>query len=291
MLALGVDTSCYTTSAALCSDSASPRQARKLLPVPAGERGLRQSEAVFAHVRQLAQVVEEACQNRTEPISCVCASRAPRDDVASYMPVFQVGAAFGRSLASALGVPFYETSHQQGHIRAAQWGTGLKAERFLALHLSGGTTDVLLKEGAALHPLGAAMDLHAGQLVDRVGVALGLPFPCGPHLERLARQAMSEDCWGPGGPDLLVVAPPAIRPEVEHSPVAAAMGRGCAEKSRQLAEHYRRLAARLGARFLDGEGCELNRVDHMHLTQAGHAQLAARVGAVLSDPATGALGQ
>ena len=110
-------------------------------------------------------------------------------------------------------------------------------------------------------------------------------------MERLARQAMSEDCWGPGGPDLLVVAPPAIRPEVEHSPVAAAMGRGCAEKSRQLAEHYRRLAARLGARFLDGEGCELNRVDHMHLTQAGHAQLAARVGAVLSDPATGALGQ
>ena len=71
-------------------------------------------------------------------------------------------------------------------------------------------------------------------------------------MERLARQAMSEDCWGPGGPDLLVVAPPAIRPEVEHSPVAAAMGRGCAEKSRQLAEHYRRLAARLGARFLDG---------------------------------------
>ena len=92
-------------------------------------------------------------------------------------------------------------------------------------------------------------------------------------MERLARQAMSEDCWGPGGPE------------------AAAMGRGCAEKSRQLAEHYRRLAARLGARFLDGEGCELNRVDHMHLTQAGHAQLAARVGAVLSDPATGALGQ
>ncbi len=96
---------------------------------------------------------------------------------------------------------------------------------------------------------------------------------------------------GTGGPDLLVVAPPAIRPGVEHSPVAAAMGWGCAEKSRQLAEHYRRLAARLGARFLDGEGCELNRVDHMHLTQAGHAQLAARVEAVLSNPATGALGQ
>lgn len=110
-------------------------------------------------------------------------------------------------------------------------------------------------------------------------------------MERLARQAMSEDCWGTRG------TRPAGRGASRHSsgggalPVAAAMGRGCAEKSRQLAEHYRRLAARLGARFLDGEGCELNRVDHMHLTQAGHAQLAARVGAVLSDPATGALGQ
>lgn len=105
-------------------------------------------------------------------------------------------------------------------------------------------------------------------------------------MERLARQAMSEDCWDPGDPTCWSW-------RLRHSsgggalPVAAAMGWGCAEKSRQLAEHYRRLAARLGARFLDGEGCELNRVDHMHLTQAGHAQLAARVEAVLSNPATG----
>ena len=50
MLALGLDTSCYTTSAALCAPGQEPRQERRLLPVAAGERGLRQSEAVFAHI-------------------------------------------------------------------------------------------------------------------------------------------------------------------------------------------------------------------------------------------------
>ena len=59
MLALGLDTSCYTTSAALCFQDASPIQSRRLLPVPKGERGLRQSEAVFAHVRQLRSAEEE----------------------------------------------------------------------------------------------------------------------------------------------------------------------------------------------------------------------------------------
>lgn len=193
MLALGLDTSCYTTSAALCALGAEPRQARRLLPVPAGERGLRQSEAVFAHVRQLSEMIESVTKNADEPISCVCASVAPRGDANSYMPVFQVGEMAGRSIAAALHVPFYATSHQQGHVRAARFGTELGTAPFVALHLSGGTTDVLLADGEKLTPLGAAVDLHAGQLVDRIGVALGLPFPCGPYLEELARQGRNRN--------------------------------------------------------------------------------------------------
>lgn len=193
MLALGLDTSCYTTSAALCSPGAEPRQARRLLPVPAGERGLRQSEAVFAHVRQLSEMVESVMKDADEPISCVCASIAPRADADSYMPVFQVGETVGRAVAAALHVPFYQTSHQQGHVQAARFGTALTAERFIALHLSGGTTDVLLAEGDGLTALGTSVDLHAGQLVDRIGVALGLPFPAGPYLEALARQGESKN--------------------------------------------------------------------------------------------------
>ncbi len=190
MLALGLDTSCYTTSAALY-DGAEPRQNRRLLPVPAGERGLRQSEAVFAHVKQLSSVLLPLLNGEGRAISCVCASVSPRDGEESYMPVFQVGASHGRAIAAALQVPFYETTHQRGHLAAARWGTALTGDRFVALHLSGGTTDVLLLEGDAITPLGASIDLHAGQLVDRVGVALGLPFPCGPHLEKLARAGVS----------------------------------------------------------------------------------------------------
>ena len=191
MLALGLDTSCYTTSAALCGTDAFPRQERRLLPVPAGERGLRQSEAVFAHVRQLFQVLLPLLNSAEEPIGCVCASASPRDGDDSYMPVFQVGLSQGQALAAALHVPFFTTTHQRGHIAAARYGTGLESEKYLALHLSGGTTDALLIDGGHLKPLGTAADLHAGQLVDRVGVKLGLPFPSGPHLEELARQGKS----------------------------------------------------------------------------------------------------
>ena len=186
MLSLGLDTSCYTTSAALCAPGQEPIQARRLLPVPAGERGLRQSEAVFAHVRQLSQVLPPLLSQAQEPIACVCASASPRDGEDSYMPVFQVGVSQGMALAAALRVPFFTTTHQRGHIAAAKYGTGLPGLRFVALHLSGGTTDVLLSDGDSLTPLGASVDLHAGQLVDRVGVRLGLPFPAGPHLEALA---------------------------------------------------------------------------------------------------------
>ncbi len=186
MLALGLDTSCYTTSAALYSADGLPRQERRLLPVPKGERGLRQSEAVFAHVRQLPKVLLPLLSENEGRIDCVCASDRPRDGEESYMPVFQVGVSQGQALAAALRVPFFTTTHQRGHIAAAKYGTGLTADRFIALHLSGGTTDALLVDGDALTPLGTSSDLHAGQLVDRIGVKLGLPFPAGPYLEELA---------------------------------------------------------------------------------------------------------
>jgi N6-L-threonylcarbamoyladenine synthase len=192
MLSLGLDTSNYTTSAALCSSHGEILQSRRLLPVKTGERGLRQSEAVFAHVRQLAQQVETVMKEAKEPLSCVCASVSPRDGEDSYMPVFSVGEMVGRSIAAAHHVPFFTTTHQRGHIRAARVDSGLQADTFLALHLSGGTTDVLLMDGDALTPLGTSMDLHAGQLVDRVGVAMGLPFPSGPHLEQLAVQGKAQ---------------------------------------------------------------------------------------------------
>ena len=188
---LGIDTSCYTTSAAFASEGMLLSR-RRLLPVEQGERGLRQSEAVFAHVRQLPELVKQVTDEIAlagESICGVCVSASPVDGESSYMPVFEAGKAFASVLSSALRVPLFTTTHQRGHLRAAQQDSGLNGDTFLCLHLSGGTTDVLYKRGDELQCLSRSMDLHAGQLVDRVGVKLGMKFPAGPYLEQAAMEA------------------------------------------------------------------------------------------------------
>lgn len=191
---VGLDTSCYTTSAAAVTvDGEVIASCRKLLPVPEGKRGLRQSEMVFIHTKQLPERMEElAEQIRGMEIAAVCASARPRDDEASYMPAFHVGDAQARSLAALLGVPCFASTHQRSHVRAAMVDSGVAPGNLLAVHLSGGTTEVLSLIDDKLTLLGGTLDLHAGQVVDRTGVALGLPFPAGPHLEALARKGHSE---------------------------------------------------------------------------------------------------
>lgn len=185
---IGLDTSCYTTSAAAVTvEGEVVASCRKLLPVRQGERGLRQSEALFIHVRQLPERLEELARAiQGMEIAAVCVSRRPRDEEESYMPVFHAGDAQGRGLAAMLGVPCFASTHQRGHIAAAMVDSGIAPGPLMALHLSGGTTELLALRGEELTLLGGTLDLHAGQLVDRVGVALGLPFPAGPHLEKLA---------------------------------------------------------------------------------------------------------
>ncbi len=191
---IGLDTSCYTTSAAaVTTDGQVIASCRKLLPVPQGQRGLRQSEAVFIHVRQLPEQIEVLSKHLTDcKIAAVCVSARPRDDEASYMPVFHAGDAQGRSIAALLGVPCFSTTHQRGHVAAASVDSGIAQGDLLAVHLSGGTTEILALTDDQLTLLGGTLDLHAGQVVDRVGVTMGLPFPAGPHLEKLALQGKSQ---------------------------------------------------------------------------------------------------
>ncbi|MBR0465034.1 MAG: O-sialoglycoprotein endopeptidase [Clostridia bacterium] len=185
---LGLDTSCYTTSCGLAMERRGLDQARRLLDVPLGERGLQQSKGVFQHVGRMPALIEALLSRHADAeIVGVCASIRPRPVEGSYMPVFTVGEGHGRTLAATLRVPFIETSHQQGHIRAAMWTTPLTpGDRFLALHLSGGTTEIVVYDEGAVRLIGGTNDLHAGQFIDRVGVALGLSFPAGPELEKLA---------------------------------------------------------------------------------------------------------
>lgn len=182
---LGVDTSNYTTSVAhFASDRMESR--RKLLPVREGERGLRQSDAVFLHTKQFPELFESL----PSPInpSAVGVSTRPRNVEGSYMPCFLTGVAYARMLAHSYGCPLYEFSHQQGHIAAGIWSSGredLIGEPFLAFHVSGGTTELLYVNGFSdIRLLSHTLDLHAGQLIDRIGVMLGYPFPCGAHMDR-----------------------------------------------------------------------------------------------------------
>jgi N6-L-threonylcarbamoyladenine synthase len=194
---LGIDTSNYTTSLCVIDGAGNiVNEQRKLLEVDAGERGLQQSAAVFQHVRNLPALLETI--GSLQEIKGISVSTRPRPEEASYMPVFLVGEGMGRSLAASLSLPLFRTSHQEGHIAAGEGTAGyVPEENFLAVHVSGGTTDLLWVKrrtaGYQIRQMGSSKDLHAGQFVDRVGVALGLPFPAGAHLEQLARTGKESD--------------------------------------------------------------------------------------------------
>lgn len=194
---VGFDTSNYTTSAAVYDSATGElRSSRRLLEVPAGELGLRQSDALFSHVQRLPEIVD-GLGAPTGEITAVCASTRPRAVEGSYMPCFLAGETIGRVLSSFLGVPFYRCSHQQGHLMAAAWSAGrsdLLERDFYAFHLSGGTTELLYvtpgKDGLpACEKIGGSTDISAGQAIDRCGVLLGLGFPAGAALDRLAQEA------------------------------------------------------------------------------------------------------
>lgn len=167
-----------------------------MLDVALGERGISQSEGVYQHIRKIPSLIEEAFANLPPSVSLAAAavSAVPRDTKDSFMPVFKVGETIGRSIAAANRMPLYLASHQAGHIMAGRWSAaGPDAKRFLAVHISGGTTELHVvdcKHDLTLQKLGKTMDLNAGQFIDRVGVALGLSFPSGMHLEELARKAV-----------------------------------------------------------------------------------------------------
>lgn len=193
MKIIGIDTSCYTTSVCVVDENEKLLgDYRKVLNVKQGNRGLRQSEAVFQHMNNLPDLISELFSGiERKDISAVTVSSVPRRVEDSYMPVFMVSLNIGKILSLSLGVPLLKYSHQEGHIRAGIWSAdGPKNEKFLAVHLSGGTTEILKvkreNNGFSIDIIGKTLDISAGQLVDRVGVALGLGFPCGKKLEELA---------------------------------------------------------------------------------------------------------
>ena len=189
---LGIDTSNYTTSVS-AFDGENMLYCKKLLPVKEGEKGIRQSDAVFHHTLQLPELLSDLCSEISSDISAVGVSVKPSNQEGSYMPCFLAGISVAKSLSSALKIPLYKFSHQDGHIAAALYSskkTDLIGEKFIAFHISGGTSQGVLvtpnKNYFSTQLLCDSLDLKAGQAIDRIGIELGLQFPCGPELEKLA---------------------------------------------------------------------------------------------------------
>ncbi len=200
---LGFDTSNYTTSVALCDgDGSILANIKEPLPVKTGEVGLRQSDAVFSHIKNLPRAAERlrtVLADTTLRIAGVACSVSPRSASGSYMPCFLAGRAAAAGAAAVLGVPLYETSHQVGHVIAATLSANdgriplshMFDSEYIALHVSGGTTDILHVVPSQdaiidISRIGGSEDANAGQIIDRIGVKLGFKFPCGPELDRAA---------------------------------------------------------------------------------------------------------
>lgn len=186
---IGIDTSAYTTSIAVVSGGNVLADKRTLLAVPQGSRGLRQSDAVFAHIKNFPNLFDGLNLNKGS-IKAVAYSAKPCPHEGSYMPVFCVGASHAAAVSAAAGAASYELTHQHGHIYACFFGNSIEDGIYGAFHVSGGTLDLLritIENGIVkeMTHLGGSLDLTCGQLIDRVGVAAGLAFPSGAEMERL----------------------------------------------------------------------------------------------------------
>ncbi len=197
MMYLGIDTSNYTTSVALF-DGNDVFQEKKLLNVKKGEKGLRQSEALFQHTVNLPELIDKI--EFSGNLDAVGVSSRPRNIEGSYMPCFLAGVNAASAVSKFTNSPLYKTSHQTGHILAALFSAdklNMINDEFIAFHVSGGTTEALIVTpdkdkiiNAQL--IGQSTDLKAGQAVDRAGVMLGLDFPCGKELDALSQKSDKE---------------------------------------------------------------------------------------------------
>lgn len=189
---LGIDTSNYKTSVAIIDTECNILcDLRRFLTVKEGEKGLRQSDALFQHIRNLPELLEEAMSDNNYHIGAISFSSKPRPVKNSYMPVFFAGESYARSLAAVLSIPSFAFSHQEGHIEAIKaFSKHSNKKELLACHFSGGTCEMLSVKskhtGYDIDIIGGSKDISFGQVIDRTGVQLGMSFPAGEEMDRLA---------------------------------------------------------------------------------------------------------
>ncbi len=139
-----------------------------------------------AHLEAMVPTLERACQQagvRPADLDGVAVTAGP-----GLAGALLVGVAAAKSLALSLGVPLYGVNHLAAHVAVDALEHGPLAEPTMALLVSGGHSSLLLVPDVAtdIRPLGSTIDDAAGEAFDKVARVLGLPFPGGPHIDRIA---------------------------------------------------------------------------------------------------------
>jgi tRNA N6-adenosine threonylcarbamoyltransferase len=189
MKVLGIETSCDETSAAVLEGAGDEVTLRSLVILSQDVHrvfgGVVPELAARAHLTTIVPVVHQALREASitmGDIEAVAVTNGP-----GLVGALLVGVAFGKALAFSLDVPCIGVHHMEGHLFATVLEDAAASPPFIALLVSGGHTLLLdVESWGRYRVLGTTRDDAAGEAFDKVGKLLGLPYPGGPHLERLA---------------------------------------------------------------------------------------------------------
>ena len=187
---LGIETSCDETSASVIEGSGDTVSQRSLVILSQDVHrvfgGVVPELASRAHLTSIAPVVRRSLDDAgltMQDIDAVAVTHAP-----GLVGALLVGMSFGKALAYGAGVPLVGVHHMEGHLFAAQLDDLEAVPPFTALLVSGGHTLLLDVEAWGRYRLlGGTRDDAAGEAFDKVAKLLGLPYPGGRHIERIAR--------------------------------------------------------------------------------------------------------
>ena len=189
MRVLGIETSCDETSAAVVEGDSGKAVLKSLVILSQDVHrvfgGVVPEIASREHLTAVVPVVKQALADASldlEDIDAIAVTNAP-----GLVGALLVGVSFAKSLAFALDRPLLGVHHMEGHLFAASLENDEAVPPFTALLVSGGHTMIVdVPEWGSYRVLGKTRDDAAGEAFDKVGKLLGLPYPGGPHIERVA---------------------------------------------------------------------------------------------------------
>jgi N6-L-threonylcarbamoyladenine synthase len=192
MRVLGVETSCDETSAAIVDGAGDIARLASLVILSQDVHrifgGVVPEIASREHLTAVVPVVKQALADASlslQDVDAIAVTNAP-----GLVGALLVGVSFAKSLAYALDRPLIGVHHMEGHLFAASLEVEDAVPPFTALLVSGGHTMIVdVPEWGSYRVLGKTRDDAAGEAFDKVGKLLGLPYPGGPHIERIAASA------------------------------------------------------------------------------------------------------